>query len=72
MKKEYSTKIIVDTARKQDIDSIVDFQIAMAKESEGLDLDKSTVKEGVSKVIDYIYLGHYYLAMMPRIPSAVQ
>ena len=62
MGKEYSTKIIVDSARKQDIDCTVDFQIAMAMESEGLDLDKSTVKEGVSKVIEYIYLGHYYLA----------
>lgn len=73
MRKEYLTKIVVDTARKQDIDCIVDFQITMAKESEGLDLDKSTVKNGVSKVIEYIYILVITTSLMiPRIPSADQ
>ena len=62
MKEAYKTKVMVDIARKNDIDRIVDFQLAMAKESEGLDLESSVVKKGVGKVIEYPYLGTYFLA----------
>jgi len=54
--------MIVRKATLTDIDSIVDFQIKMASETEGIELDKPTVKLGVSAVIDDNSKGQYYVA----------
>lgn len=42
---EYKFKI--DVANIEDTETLVKFQIAMAKESEGTELDYETVREGV-------------------------
>lgn len=49
---EYKYKI--DVANIEDTETIVKFQIAMAKESEGTELDYETVREGVKAgIADY-------------------
>lgn len=53
---------MVFLGKKENIDSIVEMQMAMAMESEGLELKKSVLKKGVAEVIRLSYLGHYYLA----------
>ena len=51
----------VRKATKEDIKSIVDFQLKMAAETEGIELDKPTVTKGVSAVIDDENKGKYYV-----------
>lgn len=45
-------KYKIDTADIQDTETIVQFQLAMAKESEGTELDYETVREGVKNAIE--------------------
>lgn len=47
---EYKYKI--DVANIEDTETLVKFQLAMAKESEGTELDYETVREGVKAGID--------------------
>lgn len=54
--------MIVREAKENDIKSIVDFQLQMAKETEGIVLDKPTVNMGVSAVLNDISKGRYYVA----------
>jgi GNAT superfamily N-acetyltransferase len=49
-------------ARPDDLHSIVDFQLAMALETEGLQLDQPTCLSGVRAVFDNPALGQYYVA----------
>jgi GNAT superfamily N-acetyltransferase len=49
-------------ARPDDIQSIVDFQVAMASETEDLRLDPSICTEGVRAVFENPSLGQYYVA----------
>lgn len=49
-------------AAQNDIHVIVDFQTAMALETENIILDKETVTNGVAKVIENQQLGCYYVA----------
>jgi ribosomal protein S18 acetylase RimI-like enzyme len=49
-------------ATEQDHLSIVNYQIAMAKESEGLKLDRATVEKGVRAVFDDPAKGRYFIA----------
>jgi len=53
--------MIVRKAVTDDINSIVDFQLQMARETEGIELDKSTVKKGVSAVLANASKGQYYI-----------
>ncbi len=46
---EYRYKI--DMATPEDVEAIVNFQLAMARESEGLELDYATVREGVKAAV---------------------
>jgi ribosomal protein S18 acetylase RimI-like enzyme len=48
-------------AQKEDMSSIVDFQLLMAKETENIQLEKKTVKAGVQAVFDNEELGCYYV-----------
>jgi len=45
-----------------DLERIVDFQIEMAKETEGLILDKDIVTKGVQAVFEDVSKGTYYIA----------
>lgn len=42
--------------------TIVDFQVAMARETEDLDLDREICSRGVAAVFGDAYLGRYYVA----------
>jgi len=54
--------IEVREARRDDAATIVDFQVRMAMESEGLALDSDTVTKGVAAVFDDESNGRYYVA----------
>jgi GNAT superfamily N-acetyltransferase len=49
-------------ARSEDLIAIVGFQIAMALETEGLQLDQAICTQGVSAVFKNPHLGAYYVA----------
>ena len=51
----------VREANFNDIYIIVDFQIAMAKETEGVELNRSTVESGVEAVLNDSSKGKYYI-----------
>ncbi len=52
----------VRKATINDLQSIVSFQLAMANETEGIDLDKATVEKGVEAVLLDSNKGNYYVA----------
>jgi GNAT superfamily N-acetyltransferase len=54
--------IQVRRAEVSDRDTLVEFQIRLAKESEGLDLDRAKVTKGVQAVFDKPSLGAYWVA----------
>lgn len=52
----------VRQATINDRQAIVTFQLAMAHETEGIELDKPTVEKGVEAVLNDSNKGHYYIA----------
>ena len=54
--------MLIRKARFEDWEKIVDFNIQMAKETEGKILDKIVVREGVKAVLDNQLKGFYLLA----------
>lgn len=54
--------MIVRKAEIKDLETIVDFQLAMAKETELIDLNKPTVEKGVAAVLKDNTKGTYYVA----------
>ncbi len=54
--------MFVRIAKPEDLDAVVEFQLAMAGETEGIELDRDTVTEGVAKVLDDVNKGVYYVA----------
>jgi len=54
--------MIIRQASEKDSSSIVEFQLAMAWETEQLQLDKPTVVKGVAAVFDDPAKGIYYVA----------
>lgn len=54
--------MIVRQATIDDHQAIVNFQLAMANETEGVGLDKTTVEKGVKAVISDASKGNYYIA----------
>ncbi len=54
--------IVVTEAYPNNQSRIVDFQLAMAKETEGIDLDRHVVEKGVKAVFDDPSKGKYYIA----------
>lgn len=54
--------MIVREATPEDAESIVEFQLKMAMETENLQLDKETVVQGVQAVFDDSSKGTYYVA----------
>lgn len=54
--------IRIRTATRADADTIVEFNVAMADETEGRRLDRDTVARGVDRAMADSRLGVYYLA----------
>lgn len=54
--------MIVRKATINDHCEIVEFQLAMANETEGIELNKATVKKGVEAVLNDPTKGNYYVA----------
>lgn len=54
--------IQVRQAEASDREPIVEFQVRLAKESEGLELDRAKVTQGVQAVFDRPTLGRYWVA----------
>lgn len=50
-----------------DLDAIVEFQLKMANETEGIELNQTTVKKGVSAVLIDNSKGQYYVAELNEI-----
>lgn len=59
---DLACKLDVRLARPADAPTIADYNVAMARETEHLDLDPSTVLAGVRRVIDEPSLGSYFVA----------
>lgn len=62
MKSSLLMNISIRRATVADIDSIITWQIAMAQETEGLVLDRATVRRGVTHVFESPNLGYYLVA----------
>ncbi len=56
--------IIIKKAEKEHSNEIVEFQVKMALETEGINLDKLTVQPGVSAVLDDSAKGSYYVTLL--------
>ncbi|MEX0745276.1 MAG: GNAT family N-acetyltransferase [Phycisphaeraceae bacterium] len=56
--------ITVRRARRDEVAQIVDFQIALAKESEALELDPATVRHGVQAIFKHPERGEYWMAQV--------
>lgn len=54
--------IIVREAKKSDIPKIVEFQLTMAMESEGMELEQKVLEKGVAAVFNDRAKGIYYVA----------
>lgn len=59
-------KVAVKYAHKRHIARIVDFQVAMARETENLELDREMVNKGVRAVFDDPSKGQYLVALENR------
>jgi len=60
--KSAGSSIVVRRAHRDDRDAIVEFQLALARETENLRLDPQTVQEGVQAVFDDPRKGTYWIA----------
>jgi GNAT superfamily N-acetyltransferase len=56
--------INVREARLEDAGIIVDFQVRMAKETEGIELDRTICSRGVDALFEDVTLGRYFVAEM--------
>ena len=56
------TEITIRKATLGDLDTIVDFNVRLAEESESILLDRGTLREGVRAVLSDAARGSYYLA----------
>ncbi len=54
--------MIIRKAKSSDIGQIVEFQISMARETEQIELNRSTVEKGVTAVVFDPAKGQYYVA----------
>ncbi|MBK9291479.1 MAG: GNAT family N-acetyltransferase [Bacteroidetes bacterium] len=56
-------ELIVREAIRDDIDAIHRFQLAMALETEGLQLDADILRQGITAVFDHPEKGRYFVAL---------
>ena len=52
----------IRTATLGDLEKIVDFNVRLADESEGMSLDRATLRDGVRAVLSHATRGSYYVA----------
>ncbi len=57
-----SSRITIRAATREDISSIASWQVAMAKETESMELDPSVVTRGVTHVFEKPHIGFYLIA----------
>ena len=57
------TDLLIREARRDDASSIIEFQLAMARETEELTLDRDILTRGVAAVFDQPSLGRYFVAV---------
>ncbi len=62
MKRNQAMDLTVRRSKPSDLPTIVDFNAAMALETEGLELDRAVLRKGVSAVIEEPSRGFYVLA----------
>lgn len=55
-------KTVISEANPDHIDTIVSFQLKMAKETENIDLNSSVLRNGVSRIFEDKTLGKYFIA----------
>lgn len=56
------SKLAIRAATLDDLETIVDFNTRLAEESEGMPLDRGTLREGVRRVLSNPARGSYYVA----------
>jgi len=56
------TDVLIREARRDDAGTIIEFQLAMARETEELTLDREILTRGVSALFDHPSLGRYFVA----------
>lgn len=56
------TDVLIREARREDASTIIEFQLAMALETEELTLDREILTRGVHALFDNSTLGRYFLA----------
>jgi GNAT superfamily N-acetyltransferase len=56
------TDLLIREARRDDAAAIIEFQLAMARETEELTLDRDVLTRGVAALFDTPSLGRYYVA----------
>ena len=56
------TDVRYRNATREDADAIIEFQLAMARETEELELDRDVLTRGVAAVFDDTSKGRYYVA----------
>ena len=56
--------IIIRAARLEDLDALVAGNIALAEESEGVHLDRSTLREGIRALLESRAPGQYWVAVL--------
>ena len=54
--------MLIRKAKAEELNSILDFQLAMARETENIELEHSTVKKGIMAVFEDSVKGSYYVA----------
>lgn len=54
--------MLVRKAKSNDLNSLLEFQLAMAMETEGIELEAATVKKGITAVLEDSGKGNYYVA----------
>ena len=59
-----NTVITIRLAEAADIGTIVDFNMALCRETEGRDLDRAIVSEGVRRFVSEPTRGRYFVAMI--------
>ena len=56
------TNLLIREARREDSAAIIEFQLAMAQETEDVALDRDVLTRGVAALFDTPSLGRYYVA----------
>ncbi len=58
--------MLIRKAEKEEFKKIVEFQLKMARETENIELDKTTVEKGVLAVLENNTKGQYYVAELNK------